>query len=121
MSAAFDWSSFVEVPGFFPQWQACGCDDADLRRLQLGLLEDPTGWPVVPAAGGWRKARFAPPSWRTGKSGGVRVYYADLTAYGQILLGGPFTKTMASDLSARDKQMLAALLAAYRRRLEERH
>ena len=97
---------------------ACGCDDADLRQLQLDLLEDPTGWPVVPTAGGWRKARFAPPSWGQGKSGGLRVYYAELPAFGRILLGRAFTKAMASDLTARDKKTLAALLAAYRRHLE---
>jgi hypothetical protein len=119
MNEPFDWSSFVEVPGFLARWQACGCDDADLRRLQLDLLMDPAGWPVVPTAGGWRKARFAPPSWGKGKSGAVRVYYADLPAFGLILLGTAFTKAMAHDLDAKDKKTLATLLTAYRRRLQE--
>jgi hypothetical protein len=118
MSAAFGWSSFVEVPGFLTSWHACGCDDTDLRRLQLSLLEDPTGWPIVPNAGGWRKARFAPPASGKGKSGGIRVYCADLTAFGFILLGRPFTKSMATDLTERDKKTLAGLLTRYRRRFE---
>jgi hypothetical protein len=121
MSAAFDWSSFVEVPGFLARWQACWCDDADLRRLQLDLLEDPTGWPVVPTAGGWRKARFAPPSWGKGKSGGVRVYYADLPAFGLIYLATAFTKSQMTDIPTAEKRRMGQGLAAIRRRLEEQH
>lgn len=121
MSAAFDWSSFVEVPGFLARWEACGCDDADLRQLQLDLLEDPTAWPVVPAAGGWRKARFAPPSWGKGTSGGVRVYYADLPTFGLIYLVTAFTKSQMLDLPTGDKRRMANLLTAIRRQLEERN
>lgn len=117
----FNWSAFVEVPGFLARWQAVGCTDADLRRLQLDLLNDPAGWPVVPTAGGWRKARFAPPSWGRGKSGAVRVYYADLTAFGRIYLATAFTKAEMADIPAKDKRRMAQLLAAIRRRLEEQH
>lgn len=119
MSEPFDWSSFVEVPGFLARWQACGCDDADLRRLQLDLLMDPTGWPVVPTAGGWRKARFAPPSWGRGKSGAVRVYFADLPAFGLMVLGTAFTKAEMTDLSPKGKQFMAGVLAGIVRDLEE--
>lgn len=119
MSPAFEWSSFVELPTFSSRWSAIGCADSDLRSLQLELLGDPTGWPVVPSAGGWRKARFAPPSWGKGKSGGLRVYYAELPEFGQIVLGTAFAKAEMTDLTAKDKKTLGGLLALYRRLLKE--
>ena len=73
------------------------------------------GWPVVPSSGGWRKARFAPPTWGVGKSGGVRVYYADLPEFGLMLLGTAFAKSEMTDLAAKDKKALGGLLAVYRR------
>ena len=119
MSPAFDWSSFVELPTISNRWKSIGCTDSDLRGLQLELLADPTRWPVVPTAGGWRKARFAPSSWGKGKSGGLRVYYADLPEFGQILLGTAFTKAEMTDLAAKDKKTLGGLLAVYRRLRED--
>jgi len=111
MSGAFDWSSFVEAPGFLESWDEAGCTDLDLRALQLDLLADPTGWPVVPGSGGWRKARFAPPTWGKGKSGGVRVYYAHLPDAGYIILGTAFRKVDKSDLSAAAKKVIGQVLA----------
>ena len=119
MSSGFDWPSFIELPAFSSRWRAVGCTDADLWVFQLELLADPAGWPTVPTAGGWRKARFAPPSWGRGKSRALRVYYAYLTEFGQIVLGTAFTKAEISDLSAKDKKTLGRLLATYRRLLEE--
>lgn len=115
----FNWSSFLEAPDFAARWNAAGCTDGDLRILQLTLLASPTRWPVVPGAGGWRKARFAPPSWGRGKSGAVRVYYADLTEFGVILLGTAFSKSQASDLPMKLKKALGIRLTAYRRAFEE--
>ena len=117
----FNWSSFYEFRLFTRRWQALGCNDADLRALQMDLLEDPTGWPVVPGAGGWRKARFAPPSWGAGKSGAVRVYYAELPEVGLIILGTAFAKTEASDLGPKEKKALAALLDQFREQLGGNH
>ena len=119
MIGEFSWSSFIEVPGFLARWDDIRCTDRDLRGLQLMLLSAPTRWPVVPGAGGWRKARFAPQSWPQGKSGAVRVYYAELRVVGMILLGAAFTKSEMSDLEKKDKRELGALLAVYRKRFEE--
>jgi hypothetical protein len=119
MIADFDWSSFIELPNFTAQWGSMGCTDGDLRTLQLDLLASPTSWPVVPRAGGWRKARFAPPSWGRGKSGGIRVYYAVLPEFGLIFLGTAFSKSAMSDLIAKDKKALAELLVVYERILKE--
>jgi hypothetical protein len=113
---------FTELPTFTRRWAALGLGDEDLQDLQQLLGEAPTAWPVVPGAGGFRKARFAPPSWPGGgKSGGVRVYYAHLPGYGMILLGAAYAKGQQGDLSAAEKKGLAALLQVYlqeRERLE---
>ena len=119
MADGFDWSSFVEIPGFGNRWDAIGGSDADLRILQLQLLAAPTRGPVVPGAGGWRKIRFAMPSSGRGKSGGIRVYYADLPKSGIILLGTAFSKVEMADLGRTDKKLLGELLAEYRRLFEE--
>lgn len=111
MDIGFDWASFIELPSFTTNWAAIGCTDQDLLALQLELLVDPTGWPVVPTAGGWRKARFAPPSTGGGRSGAVRVYYADLPEWGLIILGTAFTKSQMSDLSAKGKKLIGQTLA----------
>jgi hypothetical protein len=119
MASEFTWSSFIELPGFEARWRELACTDADLRALQLQLLENPCQWPVVPKAGGWRKARFAPPSWGVGKSGAVRVYYAEVPKGGLILLGTAFAKSQTSDLRLRDKRILAALLKQYHQLFED--
>jgi hypothetical protein len=120
MSADLDWSSFIEVPGFTARWQEIGCTDSDLRDLQLMLLESPRGWPVVSKAGGWRKARFSPKSFGKGKSGGLRVYYAELPEFGIVLLGTAFTKSELSEVSAKGKATLARFLAAFIQRKREK-
>ena len=118
MSEGFDWSSFIDLDGFFTRWEETGSTERDYRDFQMELLANPLKWPVVPAAGGWRKARFAPPSWGKGKSGAVRVYYAVLPAFGRIVLGIAFTKSEMSDLSAVGKRHMARRLAQIIRDLE---
>jgi len=114
----FDWSSFIEVPGFTARWTAIDCTDRDLRQLQLELLAKPNRWPTVPGAGGWRKARFAPVSWGIGTSGAVRVYYAVIGEFGLIILGTAFTKREMSDLPPDAKRSLGRLLRELRMALE---
>ncbi len=115
MEEGFAWPSFIEVPGFAEDWDALRCTDGDLSDLQSMLRTAPARWPVVPGAGGWRKMRFAPPSWGRGKSGSTRVYYAVLPRLGRILLGTAFAKTEMSDLAPMDKKALATMLVEYRR------
>ena len=118
MGEVYDWSSFVELRGFFTRWEGCGCTERDLRDFQMELAADPLKWPVVPTAGGWRKARFAPPAWGKGKSGAVRVYFADLSRFGRFVLGIAFTKAEMPDLSAAGKRYMAQRLAEIIRDLE---
>ena len=118
MSEVYEWSTFLELRGFYARWEGCGCTDRDLRDFQLELAADPLRWPVVPTAGGWRKARFVPPSWKKGKSGGLRVYFAILSGHGTFLLATPFRKSVMDDLPANEKRTMAAILARIRQRYE---
>lgn len=119
MIVEFDWPSFIEVPGFTNRWMAIGCTDRDLRQLQLELLSDPTAWPIVPGARGWRKARFAPESRNVGKSGALRVYYALLFEFGMIVLGTAFAKSEMSDLPLKAKRTIARILTEIKSTFEE--
>jgi hypothetical protein len=108
---------FVELPTFTRRWAALGLDDRDLQALQEFLGDDPDVGNVVRGAGGLRKARFAPPSWRTGKSGAVRVYYANLPGVGVIVLAVVFAKGEASDIGAKQRRALIEQVRAIERQL----
>ena len=56
-----EWPIFIELPGFTRAWTALNLGDSDLRSLQEAILEGPNRHPVVSAAGGLRKIRFARP------------------------------------------------------------
>jgi len=67
---------FVELDEFRDDWEQLGLDvEGDLWALQILIMRNPGGTPVIPETGGLRKMRFAPGRWNTGKSGAVRVCY----------------------------------------------
>ena len=68
---------FVELDEFIDDWKSLGLDDeADLFSLQMAIMADPRGSPVIEGTGGLRKLRFTSPNSQKGKRGGVRVCYA---------------------------------------------
>ena len=67
--------TFIEIPLFSRRWTEIGLDEEDLLALQIMLLKDPESGPVMEGTGGIRKVRF--PLKNRGKSGSVRVCYAD--------------------------------------------
>ena len=67
--------TFIEIPLFSRRWTEIGLDEDDLLALQIMLLKDPESGPVMEGTGGIRKVRF--PLKNRGKSGSVRVCYAD--------------------------------------------
>ena len=81
--------SFIELSSFTADWAALELGDADLAELQHELADDPAAGKPVPGGDGLRKLRFAPAGWNRGRSGGVRVYYADLPGIGLVVLGRP--------------------------------
>lgn len=67
----------------------------------------PGDHPVVPGAGGFRKARWARRG--KGKSGGLRVIYFFVAEPGQIYMAAIYAKSRMENLSAADRTVLAKL------------
>ena len=107
--------TFVEVADFTAKWQKIGLTDQDLRALQNMLMRAPAAGPVISGTGGLRKARFAPPSWRGGKSGGLRVCYVDAIEAETIVLVMFFAKSEQDNLTPADKQLIRPLVEAIKR------
>jgi hypothetical protein len=63
-------------------------------------MRDPTKPSVMRATGGLRKIRFAPPSRARGKSGSMRVGYAQFPEHHLILLVTLFLKKDEENLDA---------------------
>jgi len=69
----------------------------------------PEDHPVIPGAGGFRKARWARRG--KGKSGGFRVVYFFLAKPEQIYMAAVYAKSDMENLSAADQNVLAKLAA----------
>ena len=65
--------------------------------------------PVIPGAGGFRKARWARQG--MGKSGGLRVIYFFLAEPGRLYMAAIYAKSQKENLSAADQNVLAQLAA----------
>jgi hypothetical protein len=81
-----DWLHFVQVGAFESSWSRLDLDDEDLSALELFIMLDPSGPPIVPGTGGVRKIRFASERWSSGKRSGVRVFFAYWEEFGLIAL-----------------------------------
>jgi hypothetical protein len=84
--------------------------DDDLRALETCIMLNPQGPPVVQGTGGLRKVRFAPASWRTGKSGAARVGYVYFPDFGMVFLVVAYGKNEKDDLTPDDKREIRHLI-----------
>jgi len=111
---------FVELDEFRSDWERLGLDvEGDLLALQMQLMGNPDGGPVIAGSGGLRKLRFAPPAWPTGKRGGVRVCYCWWPKHWMILLVMAYEKSRKSDLSATERASIRRYLERTERWLDE--
>lgn len=67
-----DLLTFVELSVFTVIWQRLNLTDDDLFLVQLAIMCDPNGPPVIPGTDGLRKLRFVPKATPTGKRDGMR-------------------------------------------------
>ena len=100
--------TFVEIPLFSKRWTEIGLDEDDLLALQIMLLKDPESGPVLEGTGGIRKVRF--PLKNRGKSGSVRVCYADFEEFEVTYLITAFTKAERENLTQEEKNVLKKLV-----------
>ncbi len=59
--------SFIQLTAFRTNWHRLRMTDEDLQELELPILDNPTGPPVMSGSGGLRKIRFAPTGPTTGR------------------------------------------------------
>ena len=102
--------TFIELPIFSKRWKEIGLGDDELLSLQLMLLKDPESGPILEGTGGIRKVRF--PVKNKGKSGGIRVCYADFEEYEITYLLTAFEKSEKENLSSAEKNALRKLVKA---------
>ncbi|EPI0663928.1 type II toxin-antitoxin system RelE/ParE family toxin [Klebsiella quasipneumoniae] len=95
--------TFIELQGFSKRRQALLPDD-EFRAFQEILINDPEAGDTISGTGGFRKIRWSRPG--TGKRGGVRVIYYNVTIKGSIYLALIYPKNEQDELSQEQKKML---------------
>lgn len=109
--------TLVQLSAFVRKWTKLGLSDDDLRALEDLFIAHPGAGEVIPATGGLRKIRFAPPSQHRGKRGAFRVIYAFVVPQDAIYLFTIYGKNEQVDLLPSEKQVFRQILD----RLRERH
>ena len=110
---------FIETNTFVEDWDVLGLSDDDLSALQITIMQGGKHAPVIPATGGLRKLRFAPPSWNVGESGAIRVGFAHFVRHGIVLLTVAYGKNEKSNLSPTEKQGIKQYLERFRASLDQ--
>ncbi|HCI5778215.1 TPA: type II toxin-antitoxin system RelE/ParE family toxin [Klebsiella quasipneumoniae subsp. quasipneumoniae] len=95
--------TFIELQGFSKRRQALLPDD-EFRAFQEILINDPEAGDTISGTGGFRKIRWSRPG--TGKRGGVRVIYYNVTIKGRIYLALIYPKNEQDELSQEQKKTL---------------
>jgi len=84
-------------------------DEDEQMSMEFYIASAAGEHPVIPGAGGFRKARWARRG--KGKSGGLRVIYFFLAAPGRVYMATIYAKSRKETLSAADQKVLAKLAA----------
>jgi hypothetical protein len=101
-------AEIVSLPGYESQVSALLNED-ERMAMEFYVACAPEGHPVIPGAGGFRKARWARQG--RGKSGGFRVVYFFLAEPGRIYMAAIYAKSRMESLSTADQNVLARLAA----------
>jgi hypothetical protein len=110
--------TFVMTQVFDRKWAALGLRDDALAELQTALQINPDEGAVVPGTHGLRKVRWAIPG--KGKSGGLRIFYADFPRYEVTFLITLLQKNESANLEKAERNALGLLLLSIERNLKER-
>jgi mRNA-degrading endonuclease RelE of RelBE toxin-antitoxin system len=98
----------VSLSGYESQVSSLLNEDEQMA-MEFYIACAPEGHPVVPGAGGFRKARWARQG--KGKSGGFRVIYFFLAEPGRVYMAAIYAKSRKETLSGADRNVLARLAA----------
>jgi hypothetical protein len=101
-------SEIVSLSGYESQVSAL-LDEEERMAMEFYIACTPEDHPVIPGAGGFRKARWARRG--KGKSGGLRVVYFFLAGPERVFMASIYAKSRKETLSAADQNVLAKLAA----------
>ncbi len=113
------WCRFVEFPAFKKGWKGMKLGKGALRALQVSIMADPEGAPVVSGTGGLRKIRFAPAEWKVGKSGAARIGYVYLADFSLVLLVAAYQKGRKENLTQKEKKTIKPLITEVKALLDD--
>lgn len=117
-----DFLHFVELDEFRDDWEQLGLDvERDLWALQITIMSNPGGSPVIAGTGGLRKLRFAPLEWCAGKRGAVRACYVYLKEHWIVLLVMAYAKNEKLSLTDQERQGIKAYIAEINRYLARKN
>lgn len=105
-------AEIVSLPAYESRVSALLSED-ERMAMEFYIASSPTDHPVIPGAGGFRKARWARPG--KGKSGGLRAIYFFLADPGRIYMAAIYAKSSKQNLSAADQNVLEKLAAQIKR------
>ena len=105
-------AEIVSLSGYESQVSAL-IDEEERAAMEFFIACAPEVHPVIPGAGGFRKARWARSG--HGKSGGFRVVYFFLAEPGRVYMASIDAKSRKETLSAADRNVLAKLAARIKR------
>ena len=101
-------AEIVSLSGYESQVSAL-LNEEERMAMEFYIACAPEDHPVIPRAGGFRKARWARRG--KGKSGVFRVVYFFLAEPGRIYMASIYAKSRKETLSAADQNVLARLAA----------
>lgn len=116
-----DLLNFVYLDEFAADWKALHPKDEEevsLWALEICIMSNPDGPPVVSGTGGLRKLRFG--AEKQGKRGGDRICYAYFPDHGIVLMVMAYGKNRKDTLSASEIQGIKKFLNHTRKWLDDR-
>ncbi|SIO41687.1 hypothetical protein SAMN05444166_4529 [Singulisphaera sp. GP187] len=102
-----EWPRILQLPGFTRYWDKLGLDNTALVDLEIEILEDVLGHPVMKGTGGLHKVRFVPPGESRGRSGAYRVGYFAFPSHGLVILAILWSKNEKANLTSSERNAIA--------------
>ena len=99
---------FVETIIFSKRWDEMNLSNDNMIELQNTILNNPEIGNIIEGTGGAAKLRFALPN--TGKSGGIRVIYVNITHKEKIYLILCYPKSKQDNLTSGQKRIVKNLV-----------
>jgi hypothetical protein len=99
---------FVRLIEFEKQCKNIGLTEDNIKEIENKILDNPTAGDIIKGTGGLRKLRM--PFLNTGKSGGLRVIYADFAHYEKTYLSTAYAKSELENLSKAECNELKSLV-----------